>query len=118
MRRRKTYAAEGGGAFEYYFVGKRAALASDPFSPATEYIFDVTTDGCPKLAVSVFLTRSALLLWKCEHRRELSDPEQYAAAKMRLFRAFDEWEQLPAQAKRVAIEADQIAELLLRVGVD
>ena len=40
----KTYTAQTGFVYQYYFVGKREALADDPEAPAIEYIFDVTTD--------------------------------------------------------------------------
>ena len=118
VRRLKGYTAESGRVFEYYFVGKRPALSSDPHSPATEYVFDVLTAGLPKTAVSVFLTASAQAEWQNQHIRELSEPEQYAAAKMKLFGTLDEWEPPARAAKRVVIEPEELADLLLRAGVD
>ena len=44
VRRMKTYAGSQGYVYQYYFVGKRPALAADPEAPATEYVFDVTSD--------------------------------------------------------------------------
>ena len=43
VRRLKTYAGAQGYVYQYYFVGKRAALATDPEAPANEFIFDVTS---------------------------------------------------------------------------
>ena len=40
----KTYSGAQGYVYEYYFVGKRAALPQDAEAPATEFIFDVTSD--------------------------------------------------------------------------
>ena len=37
----KTYSADTGYVYQYYFVGQRAALADDPEAPSTEYVFDV-----------------------------------------------------------------------------
>lgn len=118
MRRLKTYTAENGGVFDYYFVGQRDSLPGDPYSPATEYVFDVATGGCPKLAVSIFLTRSMLSYWQTQHGRELSDPERYAAAKMKLFRVFDQWRLLTRTAQRASVDPEEMAELLLAAGVD
>ena len=44
VRRVKTYTAQTGYVYEYYFVGSRAALDGDPFAPSTEFIFDVSSD--------------------------------------------------------------------------
>ena len=55
VRRLKTYTGAQGYVYQYYFVGKRAALADDPEAPATEFIFDVTSDRKLTYAVSVFL---------------------------------------------------------------
>ncbi len=54
VRRLKTYAGTQGYVYQYYFVGRRAALASDPEAPAIEFVFDVTSDRKLTYAVSVF----------------------------------------------------------------
>src|SRR5215475_5556365 len=90
VRRMKTYSGAQGYVYEYYFVGKRAALPEDPESPATEFIFDVTSDRKLTYAVSVFLSEGPRAAWSQAHGRPLNDAEQYAAVKLRLFRAFDE----------------------------
>ena len=60
VRRVKTYTAQTGYVYEYYFVGSRAALDGDPFAPSTEFIFDVSPDRKSVFAVSVFLPPRAL----------------------------------------------------------
>src|SRR5271168_5560541 len=92
IRRLKTYAGAQGYVYQYYFVGKRAALADDPEAPATEFVFDVTSDRKLTYAVSVFLPQKAVAGWAASHGRPLTEPEQYAAAKLRLFRGFDDLE--------------------------
>jgi hypothetical protein len=76
VRRLKTYAGASGYVYQYYFVGKRAALTDDPEAPATEFIFDVTSDRKLTFAVSVFLSETTLAIWKQTHGRPLNDAEQ------------------------------------------
>src|ERR1700675_4057288 len=72
VRRLKTYAGAQGYVYQYYFVGQRAALADDPKAPATEFVFDVTSDRKSTFAVSVFLPAKAVVQWEQAHRRPLS----------------------------------------------
>ena len=118
LRRLKTYAGTQGYVYQYYFVGKRAALAEDPESPATEFVFDVTSDRKMTYAVSVFLPDKSLTQWAATHGRSLTEAEQYAAAKLRLFRAFDELEDVMAEGRRLVIDADMLEESLTTLGVE
>ena len=118
VRRLKTYAGTQGYVYQYYFVGQRAALASDPEAPATEFVFDVTSDRKLTYAVSVFLPEEAVTAWAATHGRPLTDSEQYAAAKLRLFRAFDELEDVKAQGRRLVIDAALLEEALASLGVE
>jgi hypothetical protein len=118
VRRLKTYAGAQGYVYQYYFVGKRAALPDDSEAPATEFIFDVTSNRKLTYAVSVFLRQSALEAWQKSHRRLLNDAEQYAAAKLRLFRAFDELEEVMAHGRRLTIDSALLEEALSSLGVD
>jgi hypothetical protein len=117
VRRMKTYTGQTGYVYQYYFVGKREALPDDPDAPAGEYIFDVTADRKTTFAVSVFLKQSALDEWKAAHSRALTDPEQYAAAKLRLFQGFDEVEKMQASGRRLTVEGGAIEGLLEQIGV-
>lgn len=118
VRRLKTYTGAQGYVYQYYFVGQRPALADDSESPATEFIFDVTSDRKLTYAVSVFLPDSALAAWSKAHGRTLNDAEQYAAAKLCLFRAFDELEDMKAQGRRLTIDANFLEESLRSLGVE
>jgi len=118
VRRLKTYTGAQGYVYQYYFVGKRPALPDDPAAPATEFIFDVTSDRKLTYAVSVFLTASAVTAWSAAHSRSLSDAEQYAAAKVRLFRAFDELEDIKTTGRRLLIDSAQLEDALTNLGVD
>ena len=114
----KTYSGAQGYVYEYYFVGKRAALAEDSEAPATEFVFDVTSDRKLTYAVSVFLPEKAIQAWNQAHGRPLKDAEQYAAAKMRLFRAFDELQNVKSEGRRLRVDAALLEEALASLGVE
>jgi hypothetical protein len=118
VRRMKTYAGVQGYVYQYYFVGKRAALPGDAEAPATEFVFDVTSDRKLTYSVSIFLPAKAVQEWSAAHARSLSDAEQYAAAKLRLFRAFDELDDIKATGRRLTIDSALLEESLASLGVD
>jgi hypothetical protein len=117
VRRLKTYAGAQGFVYQYYFVGRRAALATDPEAPGTEFVFDVTSDRKLTYAVSVFLPEKSIKSWATAHGRSLTEAEQYAAAKLRLFRAFDEIEDVRGSGRRLVIDAAGLEEALTSLGV-
>lgn len=118
VRRLKTYAGAQGYVYQYYFVGKRPALAGDAEAPATEFIFDVTSDRKLTYAVSVFLPQKTLEVWSSTHGRPLTDAEQYAAVKLRLFRAFDELDDVKEHGRRLAIDGPVLEDALGSLGVE
>ena len=118
LRRLKTYAGAQGYVYQYYFVGKRPSLPDDPESPATEFIFDVTSDRKLTYAVSIFLSQQATTAWSQTHGRTLNEAEQYAAAKLRLFRAFDELEDVKTDGRRLTIDGALLEESLTTLGVE
>jgi hypothetical protein len=116
VRRLKTHSAQTGYVYEYYFVGQRRALPDE--LPGTEFVFDVSSDRKTKYAVSVFLTDDAVTDWGSSHGRTLTEPEQYAAAKLCLLRAFDEIDDMLASGRRLALDAASLGELLSSLGVE
>jgi|ERR1019366_3307908 hypothetical protein len=124
IRRLKTYTGSQGYVYQYYFVGKRPASISDAHesdandSAAHEYIFDVTSDRKLTYAVSIFLPHQVVAAWGESHGRPLADSEQYAAVKMRLFRAFDELEDMQAQGRQLRIDTQSLEESLASLGVE
>jgi hypothetical protein len=117
-RRMKTYTGQTGYVYQYYFVGDRPALPDDRDAPATEYVFDVTSDRKSMFAVSVLLTDEAAAEWQRVHGRPLSATERYAAAKMRLFQGFDEVEKMQEGGRRLVIAGTAATELLSQLGVE
>ena len=118
IRRMKTYTGGQGYVYQYYFVGKRAAMSTPSEGAATEYVFDVTSDRRSTFAVSVFLTAEAARQWAASHKRALTDAEQYGAVKMRLFQAFDEIENMMADGRRLTVEPQTLQQLLATLGID
>jgi hypothetical protein len=119
IRRLKTYAGSQGYVYQYYFVGKRVAAPTGANeAAATEYIFDVTSDRKLTYAVSVFLSQQVVAAWCEVHGRALGDSEQYAAVKMRLFRAFDELQDMQAQGRQLKIDLQSLEESLASLGVE
>ncbi len=114
IRRLKTYTGSQGYVYQYYFVGKRPSLESE----ANEYTFDVTSDRKLTYAVSIFLPHQVVAAWAESHGRPLADSEQYAAVKMRLFRAFDELEEMQAQGRQLQIDPQSLEESLTSLGVE
>lgn len=112
--RLKTYTAETGLVYQYYFVGKRKALQE----ASTEFIFDVTSDRKMRFSVSVFVQEQSLAAWRSTHGRPLVDAEIYAAAKMRLTRAFDEVEDLFDHGRRLVVDPAALEELIAGLGIE
>lgn len=115
IRRMKTYTGGQGYVYQYYFVGKRAAPGAQ--AATTEYVFDVTADRKTMFSVSVLLSAQAAAEWARRHGRQLTDAEQYAAAKMRLFRGFDEIEHMKEQGRSLVVEEPLLEELLATLGL-
>jgi hypothetical protein len=118
VRRLKTYTGNTGYVYQYYFVGKRQAIAQAGERPSAEYVFDVTSDRKSRYSVSVFLSPVVLDGWAAGHGRTLTDAEQYAAVKMRLFQAFDEVEDLPQRGRELVVDATALGTALSTLGVD
>ncbi|MCX6621040.1 MAG: hypothetical protein NTY38_08145 [Acidobacteria bacterium] len=78
VRRLKTYSAQSGYVYQYFYEGYRVAAET------TTYVFQTSVDRKSSFPVSVLLPASSL------GGRELTGTECYAVAKMALFQAFDE----------------------------
>lgn len=111
IRRLKTYTGSQGYVYQYYFVGRRYTSGAD------EYVFDITSDRKTAHPVTVVLSQKVVSAWVHAHGRELSDAEQYAAVKLRLFRAFDEVENLRTAAT-FHVDIAGMEESLSSLGVD
>ena len=115
VRRLKTYTGSQGYVYQYYFVGQRAAQGR---ADSTEYVFDVTSDRKLTYSVSILLPRPAVAAWAESHLRPLADSEQYAAVKLRLFRAFDELEDMQSAGRHLEIDGSFLEASLASLGVE
>ncbi len=111
-RRYKVYAAETGVSYQYFFDSRRSVVRPEGQGPGSDYTFVVTADQHPPFGLKVFVSDRALKAWREVHGRDLDSSEQYAAAKMRLFRAFDEQERLARERLNIVVDETNIEELL------
>ena len=78
----------------------------------SDFVFVVTADQEPPFILRVFISERALETWRQTHGRDLDANEMYAAAKMRLFRAFDEIESLRNDWLNLLVNEDNVMDLL------
>src|ERR1019366_3214816 len=116
-RRYKIYAAETGRSYQYFFAHSRRVNRPEGPGHGADFIFVVTADQEPPFILRVFISNRALAAWRAAHGRDLDNNELYAAAKMRLFRGFDEMEQLREQWLELLVDESNIEELLEPLGV-
>jgi hypothetical protein len=87
VRRLKSYSAESGYVYQYFYLGCRPSRDE---GGGTEFCFDVSADRKTSVEVSVLVSDAAVCEWERAHGRAVIANERYAAAKMSLFQAFDE----------------------------
>ena len=112
VRRLKTYSAQSGYVYQYFYEGHR------PVSAATEYVFSVSPDRKEWHPVSVEVAQQAVDAWQQIHGRELSANECYAVAKMALFQAFDERSHPGLMKQDIRVRAADIEAILEGLGID
>ena len=88
VRRVKSYSAETGYVYQYYFYEVNKARRG--LTPGREYVYMVSVDRKHVFAVKIFVHHDAAEKWGRAAGRTLSGTEEYAVAKMRLFQALDE----------------------------
>jgi hypothetical protein len=114
-RRLKTYSAESGYVYEYYYEGWRACSAAD--GPGVEYVFEIHAGPARTLSVSVRLSEAASAAWEREHR-PLATQERYAIAKLALFRVFDERAHPDLVGGEHAVSPAEVAAILETLGIE
>jgi len=114
VRRQKTYSAQSGYVYQYFYEGHRPSSAER----GTEYVFDVSSDRKNSSPVSVILSDAAVAGWQNESGRTLSATEQYAIAKMALFQAFDERESPDAMSEAIQVAPRDVPAILAALHID
>jgi len=114
VRRQKTYSAQTGYVYQYFYEGQR------PLSPepGTEYVFDVSSDRKTSALVSVHVTTESIEAWETRNNRSLSSSERYAIAKMALFSAFDERPHPDAMREPVRVTPGAVHAILETLNID
>jgi hypothetical protein len=69
-------------------------------------------------AVSVLVQTDALKAWAEARGRAPTEAEEYGAAKMRLFRAFDEIEDMMAEGRQLPVGLSELEEAFGTLGVE
>jgi hypothetical protein len=110
--RYKIYPAETGVSYQYFFDSSRHVNRPEGQGPGSDFAFVVTADQRPPFTLRVFVSDRAISAWHTAHGRDLDSNEQYAAAKMRLFRAFDEQEHLNQHRSSLVVDEKNVKELL------
>ena len=87
VRRLKSYSAQSGYVYQYFYEGQRPFGGSES---GIEFVFTVSADRKTFQPVSVLVPDAALGAWQQTHGHTLSSTERYAVSKMALFQAFDE----------------------------
>jgi hypothetical protein len=115
IRRHKTYSADSGYAYQYYYQGHRHAERDG--ASGTEYVFEVSAGPGPPFRVPVFLDEQMIRGWQQQHARELTATELYAVAKMALFQAFDERENPSEMGRQVSVRLADMEGILERLDI-
>lgn len=115
VRRIKSYSADTGFVYQYQFHD--AVPAERNGEPGNEYIYYVSADRKTMFPLKIFVGRAARE--DCARRvgRALNGTEEYAVAKMRLFQAFDEAEDLAATRPELVVDSSNIETLLERLDL-
>ena len=111
-RRYKTYTGETGVSYQYFFDVRRRVTRPEGQGLGSDFTFVVIADQYPPFTIKVFVADRALAAWREAHGRDLDSTEQYAAAKMRLFQAFDEHERLREQQLGLIVDETNVEGLL------
>jgi len=116
VRRQKTYSAQSGYVYQYYYAGHRPFQHGRP--TGVEYVFDVSADRKTSMPVSVFLGEECLEAWQTAHTRVLNSTERYAVVKMALFQAFDERSHPDLMRQAIHLRAADVDAILGALNID
>ncbi len=115
MRRIKSYAAESGYVYEYFYEGHRQWR--DGLGPGVEFEFRVSAGREQWLPAAVVVADRAVHAWEAARTRTLSSTERYAIAKLALFQAFDERAAPPETAVEVRVSEAGVEAIAERLGL-
>ncbi|HYL62218.1 MAG TPA: hypothetical protein VE077_06310, partial [Candidatus Methylomirabilis sp.] len=82
-----------------------------------EYVYLVSVDRKHVFPVRIFVVKDALGKWATRTGREFTGTEEYAVAKMRLFQAFDEVENLSVKIPDLRVDESNLDALLSQLDL-
>jgi hypothetical protein len=88
VRRIKSYSAANGYVYQYYFYELNRVAVDG--RAAREFVYAISADRRSSFGLRISVMQAALEAWAAANGRALTNSEEYAVAKMRLFQAFDE----------------------------
>ncbi|MBZ5619088.1 MAG: hypothetical protein LAQ69_10250 [Acidobacteriia bacterium] len=115
VRRLKTYSAETGYVYQYYYEGHRDFRSGA--ESGMEFVFSISADRKNWHATPVLVSDEALRAWEATHARQLSSTERYAVAKIALFQAFDERAEPALMRDEVRVRNADIEGIVERLGL-
>ncbi len=116
VRRQKSYSAQSGFVYQYFYTGSRAAERSG--AVGTQYVFEISADRKQFFPVSVFVEAALFSSWEESRARALGANERYAVAKITLFQAFDERESPSLMKEEIAVRARDLTLILESLGIE
>ena len=111
----KSYSAATGYVYQYYFYEVEKTNRGP--AEGTEYVFMVSVDRKHVFPVRILVIKAALEQWGGRTGREFSGTEEYAVAKMRLFQAFDEIEDLSAKTPPLKVDESNLENLMAQLDL-
>jgi len=119
VRRIKSYSAANGYVYQYYFYELNRVLVEG--EAAAEFVYAISTDRGTSFGLRIFVMQAALEAWARANGRALTNSEEYAVAKMRLFQTFDEG-LVPVTAEeaseaRLVVDESNLEELLEMLNI-
>ncbi len=115
VRRLKTYSAQSGYVYQYYYEGHRSFRSGK--DRGTEYVFSLSADAKQFHPGSVLVSDASIAGWEKTNGRELSSAERYAVAKMALFQAFDDRENPERMKDEIRVRPADVAGIIETLGL-
>jgi len=115
IRRMKTYSAQSGYVYQYFYEGQRESHAGAEHG--VEYVFQISADRKNWENATVLVAEAAVSAWQEEHSRQLSSTERYAIAKMALFHAFDERPTPAGMKGEIRVRTADVEEIVESLGL-
>ncbi len=116
-RRVKSYSAASGITYQYCFYEVEKTTRKDPDRLVTVYTYLVSSDRKTTFPLHVCVLQDAVRHWEKRLGRRMTGTEEYALAKLRLFRGFDEAEEPLAKPAELFVDDTNLEELLSQLDL-